>query len=88
MTWEESLINILLMIALVVIPIFSWIGWNVKKETTPTWMFLTENRETVFISLILSSLPFILGFCILQSKEQICFSSLFFIYSHADYAHQ
>ena len=31
MTWEESLINILLMIALVVIPIFSWIGWNVKK---------------------------------------------------------
>ncbi|MEZ7507953.1 ABC transporter permease [Cloacibacterium sp. Arc13] len=31
MTWEESLINILLMIALVVIPIFSWISWNVKK---------------------------------------------------------
>ena len=31
MTWEESLINVLLMIALVVIPIFSWIGWNVKK---------------------------------------------------------
>ena len=31
MTWEESLVNILLMIALVVIPIFSWIGWNVKK---------------------------------------------------------
>ncbi|MFB0966528.1 MAG: ABC transporter permease, partial [Cloacibacterium sp.] len=31
MTWEESLFNILLMIALVVIPIFSWIGWNVKK---------------------------------------------------------
>jgi len=31
MTWEESLINILLMIGLVVIPIFSWIGWNVKK---------------------------------------------------------
>ena len=31
MTWEESLVNILLMIVLVVIPIFSWIGWNVKK---------------------------------------------------------
>lgn len=31
MTWEESLVNILLMIGLVVIPIFSWIGWNVKK---------------------------------------------------------
>ncbi len=55
MTWEESLVNILLMIVLVVIPIFSWIGWNVKKkkETTPTWMSLTENRETVFIFLTL-----------------------------------
>ena len=28
------------------------------------------------------------GVCIWQTKELICFLSLFFVYSHADYAYQ
>ena len=44
MTWEESLVNILLMIGLVVIPIFSWIGWNVKKGNY-TNMDVSDRKE-------------------------------------------